>query len=564
MPLFEPAIRSISAGTTVATSREVVFANANGVSFGAAGNTITASINAGTGAFGGISAGTQLATSGTVVFSNSNSISFGMSNSSVVTASYSNPIAFGVSTGGNTTGDTGTSQGTVVFVGAGNVTLSEQTAPGQQMTIVINATLPVTSNNGVFVAAGTQTATNGTVFFANSNGLSFGMSNSTQVTASFDAIKTIAAGTTQITNGEVVFSDSNNVSFGANGSTITASVSQSVQPAIGALGVSTGGNTAGDTGTTIGTYVLAGIGNVTLSQATALGSQATLTISVSQSTGPAAIAAGTQTGTSGTIVFANSNNVTFGMSLSSQVTASFSQAPTPNAISAGTTQITSGTAIFSNANGVSFGIDGQTVTASVSVAQAQQPITVFSQWAEFNTNYTVSDGVLSYQKVSMPMPISGSYGLVLIDLSGHSNSFGGMTLNVAAYGITGRTATLVNSATGNFSWTSGAATTATSVYGGASGTRYRSFAWPVSMTPGDYLFAFVISTTNDVVCRLFGRQGVNIIGTFAGAETNYFLDGISGSTVTAFPASLAATDSNYVRTGLSVLQQPGFILIGTT
>jgi hypothetical protein len=44
------------------------------------------------------------------------------------------------------------------------------------------------------IAAGTQTATSGTVLFSNSNGITFGMSNSSVVTASFIAPGSASAG----------------------------------------------------------------------------------------------------------------------------------------------------------------------------------------------------------------------------------------------------------------------------------------------------------------------------------------------------------------------------------
>src|SRR4051812_3033898 len=87
-------ISAISAGTTVATQTQVVFSNANNVSWGfstsAGGTTLTASTSAG--AIIGISAGTQSVNTGTVVFSNSNNVTFGMSGSSRVTASYGGPV----------------------------------------------------------------------------------------------------------------------------------------------------------------------------------------------------------------------------------------------------------------------------------------------------------------------------------------------------------------------------------------------------------------------------------------------------------------------------------------
>lgn len=271
------------------------------------------------------------------------------------------------------------------------------------------------------------------------------------------------------------------------------------------------------------------------------------------------IAAGSQAATSGTVVLSNSNGISFGMSDNSQITASFDGL---RGISAGTTVATGSQIVLSNANGISFGADGQTITASV-VANAQ-PITVFSQRAEFNTNYTLTAGLMSYQKVSLALPLSASYGLVVADFAGPSTRFGAVSIYVAAYTLSGGTASVIATACGSFSWTSGSATTASSVYGGVSGTRYRSFPWNVSMPAGDYVFAFVASSINAVTCRLFGRQGVNLVGSYAGAENNYFLDGYSTGPVMAIPSSIIATDPGYARTGVSALQQPGFILIGTT
>jgi hypothetical protein len=83
--------------------------------------------------------------------------------------------------GNNTAGTTGSS-GSILYLSAGNnVTLS-----GNSNTIVVsvNAT---GANDGVnIIAAGTQTAnTTGTVLFSNSNGITFGMSGNTRVTASY-------------------------------------------------------------------------------------------------------------------------------------------------------------------------------------------------------------------------------------------------------------------------------------------------------------------------------------------------------------------------------------------
>jgi len=79
-----------------------------------------------------------------------------------------------------------------------------------------------------------------------------------------------------------------------------------------------------------------------------------------------AISAGTTQAISGTVVFSNSNGITFGMN-GNTITATVTPGPAAGigAISAGTTQATSGTVVFSNSNSVSFGMNGNTITASV-------------------------------------------------------------------------------------------------------------------------------------------------------------------------------------------------------
>jgi hypothetical protein len=315
------------------------------------------------------------------------------------------------------------------------------------------------------LAAGTQTGTSGTIVFSDSNGISFGLSGSTRVTASVDAIKSLSAGTTRITGGEAVFSNSNGVSFGVDGQTVTGSV---------AAGATATGNFG-------------------------------------------ALAAGTQTATSGTVVFANSNGISFGMSGSSQVTATL-----------------------------------------------ERRVTAFSQWADFATNFSISNATLSLQKLSMPMHLSVTQAVLLMALSGNTDSSGALTVSLGVYTLSGSTASLASSASRQISWTSGSATTASSIYGGVSGTRYRTVAIDISMTPGDYLLGVHMRTTNNGTWRAFGRPAVSIVGTFDGVETAYYLDGTSVSSfTTAMPASIVATNTNYARTGAAAQRQAGFVFVGT-
>lgn len=96
-----------------------------------------------------------------------------------------------------------------------------------------------------------------------------------------------------------------------------------------------------------------------------LGSGQSVTVNIS---GPAISAAGSSQAV-GTIVFSNSNGVSFGMN-GSTVTASAAGGGGNVAFSGGTSSATLGTVVFSNSNGVSFGLNGSTMTASIGAGGA--------------------------------------------------------------------------------------------------------------------------------------------------------------------------------------------------
>lgn len=145
------------------------------------------------------------------------------------------------------------------------------------------------------------------------------------------------------------------------------------------IGISTNGNTAGSTGFVHGRYMLVGGANVTLSQSTNASGYATLSIVGGGGVGGGiALQAGTQTATSGTVIFSNSNGVTFGMSDNSVVTASVGGVAA-GSFSAGTTRVALGEVVFSNSNGLTFGLDGSTVTGSYTVpTQSNQTLGLYA------------------------------------------------------------------------------------------------------------------------------------------------------------------------------------------
>jgi hypothetical protein len=341
----------------------------------------------------GISAAGSSQSAGAVLFSNANGVSFGM-NGSTVTASVAAGGGGGVdvSLGGNTTGTLGLiSSGTLFLAGGNNVTLSQN---GQSITISANT---VAAAN-LSVSAGTTTGAFGGLTFSNSNNLSFGLNNGT-ITGTVNApglgttfnganlsgsmtlnnaglnlslsaptesgIGISAAGSSQ-TAGNIVLSNANGVTFGMAGSTITASVvggSAATTGGIYALGnttgasssstyglsslnislagilsggwsgntfqisapgttgltqlsagMSTGGNTLGNTGLASAQLVLVGGNNVTLSGSSNGGSQ-TISIIGAAAGGINASLGGNTTGTlalvsSGTLFLAGGNNIT--------------------------------------------------------------------------------------------------------------------------------------------------------------------------------------------------------------------------------------------------------------
>lgn len=385
---------------------------------------------------------------------------------------------FGVSTGGNTSGTTGTVTGTVVMAGGNQITLSQATDTN-------GATITVSGRDAIFGA---------------------GISNLGNT-----------SGTSGTVTGTLVLAGGNNITVSQStdgvGATITISGANNNQTVVSAIGVSTGGNTSGDTGTQVGTVVFEGINNITLSQSTAAGSNATIRIS-----GPAAIAAaaGTQTATSGTVVWSNSNNISFGMSGSSVIT-----------------------------------------------AIAKNTLQLFSHNADWYSNWGIQNAILSLGKFSMPMDMSASRLQVVMNYAGAatlSNSSNQFTLSAGIYTFSGSTLSLLSSASQSYSWTSGSSTTNSTAFGGNSGTQYRTVPFNLTLTPGDYMLGLwwrATSATGNF--SIFGRQGMSIANAVDANQTNLYLDGIStASFTTAMPASIHLTD--YAKTGASVLRQPGFII----
>jgi len=343
------AISAIAAGTTDLTAGTLSFGNSNGVTFGLNGATLTASVRtdylttaalsghshgnptlaltnlsgstasnsagltlslsaAAPGAGAGISAAGSSQSNGTIVFSNSNGLSFGM-NGSTVTGSHN-----GLTTAAQSNHSHGNP--TLALTNLSGSTASNSAG----LTISLSAAPP--DGIGISAAAGSQTASSGTINFANSNGLTFGMSGSSQITGSYTVPETSAFLTTA------------------------------------ALSNHSHGNP---------TLALTNLSGSTASNSAGL----TLSLSAAAPAAGVAISAAGSSVSAGTLVFSNSNGISFGLSAST-ITASYTVPNTAGLLSAinlsaGTTSQNVSALTFENANGLSFGLAGSVVTASYSV-----------------------------------------------------------------------------------------------------------------------------------------------------------------------------------------------------
>jgi hypothetical protein len=254
-----------------------------------------------------------------------------------------------------------------------------------------------TAYGGVIQGSGTYTQNTGTIQFANSNAVSFGLNTNGVMTASIPAIggaqtgiSAIAgSGASSVTNGTIqfgnangmsfglngatmtgsytvpgntVFSNSNNVEFGLNGSTVTALAlfAQSTQTQ-NVHNLTLAGNTTGTlANVSSGTLTLAGGNNITLSQ---VGNAVTIIGSAGASNSHNITVGGNTTGTlaqvsSGTFTIAGGNNITLSQ-VGNAITisgANIGGAQTGiSGIAASNTTYTSGSVIWSAQNNITIG-----------------------------------------------------------------------------------------------------------------------------------------------------------------------------------------------------------------
>jgi hypothetical protein len=161
---------------------------------------------------------------------------------------------------------------------------------------------------GAALSAGTQSVSTGTVVFANSNNITFGMSGSNQITASFNETQTVAPIATAVKEIQ---------SAGSTGTITRFAPEDHAHAGLNLFQIS--GNTANTSNIVQGSIYLAGGNNITLSQVSAVG-KATVTISAANQTAQTqnlhnVTLSGNTAGvmaqvSSGTMTLAGGNNIT--------------------------------------------------------------------------------------------------------------------------------------------------------------------------------------------------------------------------------------------------------------
>jgi len=405
---------------------------------------------------------------------------------------------------------------------------------------------------GVGFSAGTQSADTGVVRLANSNGLTWGMSGSSQVTASFSTAvfsnsNNVSFGlngstiTATATIAATVFSNSNNVSFGLNGSTITATATFAAETPFGL--------SAGTQSISTGTLVFSNSNGVTFG----MSGSSRITASYSQSTAPNAIAinaAGSVT--AGTIVFSNSNNITFGLNGSTvTATATFAAQTMQAAIAAVGGTITSGTASFANGNGVSFGINGQTITASVAAGAAAVQISAIDNGIVPGAFTGIQQSTLTrvtFLRMAFPNRIDATQ---LELMASYVTTAEDVSMRMSVYTMAGSTASRVFSASRTFS--------SVSVTGFDRMTMTLG-TW--SITPGDYLLAIELANSNNANAPRIGGVSWQLAATNAVSTYLYFTHGL-GVVAERPGVSIHVSEISHVGDGASPFIRPYIGLIGT-
>jgi hypothetical protein len=395
--------------------------------------------------------------------------------------------------------------------------------------------------------SGTYTQNTGTIQFANGNGVTFGLSTN-QMTAS---VKTDYAGTgytSTTTTGTAI-----TAALGTNG--LTMAVPAYITTYVNDLTSGRAGTGFTST-TTTGTVITAALGTNGLTMAV----PAYLTTYAAQTTQtqPAGNIAGVGTTLALTNLTGTMNVGTNGvaLSLSAGNGGGTTNQTGPNIAVAGST-ITSGTVVFSNSNGVSFGLNGSTMTASIIANNT------YDGWAPYADLMMVAgqqgQGTLYIEPEHSPYYFQDRVG-VPIAYTNATNSTGSVTLSYWMGFYTQNGSTLSLSASTSFSTGFTFSGTVAS-YSLFSGMRLLTFPWTLTVQEQEIWVAHLSRTTTaganaSISQMLVSNVNSNFVGFFGQSHntTQQFTigQGVYTATTSGMPNSIAfsqirGSDSNNLR-----------------
>jgi hypothetical protein len=269
----------VVAGGTTQSLTHLAFANSNGISFGLSNSVITGSVAPGGGNVR-FSAGTLSATRTDLTFADSNGVSFGLNTNGNVTATVKtdyqtsgNYLTTAMQSNAVTLSNIKVSGGTLSSLRS-DITFADSNGLsfGLNTNGILTGTVKTdyqssnvnyqTSQSGQAASAANGSFAFQTVSFSNVNGISFGTSAGSAITASHNAITSqsvqtqsnvqgLSAGTQVGRTGDIVFANSNGISFGMSGSSqVTASYTVPTQSNQSA-GLYALGNTTQNSSTTL-------------------------------------------------------------------------------------------------------------------------------------------------------------------------------------------------------------------------------------------------------------------------------------------------------------------------
>lgn len=215
----------------------------------------------------------------------------------------------------------------------------------------------------------------------------------------------------------------------------------------------------------------------------------------------------------------------------------------PN-IAAGGSTITSGTVVFSNSNGVSFGLNGSTMTASVIANNT------YDGWAPYADLEMVAgqqgQGTLYFEPEHSPYYFQDRVG-VPIAYTNATNSTGSVTLSywMGFYTQNGSTLSLSNSKSFTTAWTFSGTVASYSLF---SGMRLLTFPWSLTVPEGEIYIGHLSRTTtaggNASISQMLVTQvASNFVGFFGQSHntTQQWTQGqgVYTATTSAMPNSVA-------------------------